>query len=276
MNGALHKTTFLVRKMVLSNVYWELAVKWDGPAPEAGQFFMLKPRDTPVFLGRPFGVAAYQDGLLFFIVEIRGAGTAAITALEPQAPLELFGPLGKGFFSFIPAESKIALVSGGTGIAPLLFFAREYAARSSSALRANLYAGFKKSWTAPLTSPLFAAITASTGRFIHVSEEGITPAGVFPGAAAGEQGLVTDFFDAEAYDVVLCCGPEAMMCTVAAHCAQRGTSCLVSFERKMACGVGACRGCTVELYSGKRCCCTDGPVFRAEEIQWQMPIFRSK
>jgi len=34
----------------------------------------------------------------------------------------------------------------------------------------------------------------------------------------------------------------------------------------MACGVGACLGCTVRTTGGNRRCCVDGPIFNAEEV----------
>ena len=41
-----------------------------------------------------------------------------------------------------------------------------------------------------------------------------------------------------------------------------------SFEARMACGFGACVGCTIETKQGLRRVCKDGPVFRKEEIVW--------
>ena len=34
----------------------------------------------------------------------------------------------------------------------------------------------------------------------------------------------------------------------------------------MACGVGACLGCTCHTAHGAKCICKDGPVFEGEEI----------
>jgi hypothetical protein len=34
----------------------------------------------------------------------------------------------------------------------------------------------------------------------------------------------------------------------------------------MACGAGACLGCTIKTINGNRRCCADGPIFAAEEI----------
>jgi dihydroorotate dehydrogenase electron transfer subunit len=46
-----------------------------------------------------------------------------------------------------------------------------------------------------------------------------------------------------------------------------------SLEAVMACGVGACRGCTVPLREGGRIVfktvCDDGTVFRASDIAWE-------
>ena len=41
-----------------------------------------------------------------------------------------------------------------------------------------------------------------------------------------------------------------------------------SFEARMACGFGACMGCTIATTGGPRRVCKEGPVFRKEEIVW--------
>jgi hypothetical protein len=40
----------------------------------------------------------------------------------------------------------------------------------------------------------------------------------------------------------------------------------ISLEEHMACGAGACLGCTVRTVNGNRRCCVDGPVFNAAEV----------
>jgi NAD(P)H-flavin reductase len=59
-----------------------------------------------------------------------------------------------------------------------------------------------------------------------------------------------------------------MMKAVYESCASAGIRCIVSMERRMACGVGACLGCAVETKNGNRRCCADGPVFDAAEVLW--------
>jgi NAD(P)H-flavin reductase len=57
-----------------------------------------------------------------------------------------------------------------------------------------------------------------------------------------------------------------MLKALASLCKTREVPCFISMERHMACGVGACLGCTVRTTQGNRRCCADGPIFRAEEV----------
>ena len=82
----------------------------------------------------------------------------------------------------------------------------------------------------------------------------------------GFHGFVTQLLKPEEYDLVLCCGPEPMMRAVAKLCDEAGTRCIVSLERKMACGIGACLGCTCHTETGGRCVCKEGPVFDSKEV----------
>ena len=44
-------------------------------------------------------------------------------------------------------------------------------------------------------------------------------------------------------------------------------NCFVSLEKKMACGIGACLGCTCETKGGEgKSVCKNGPVFDATEV----------
>ena len=78
---------------------------------------------------------------------------------------------------------------------------------------------------------------------------------------------LTQLYDPADYDAVLVCGPTVMMRNAARLCAEKGTPCFVSLEKKMACGIGACLGCTCETRSGEgKSVCKNGPVFDAAEV----------
>ena len=62
------------------------------------------------------------------------------------------------------------------------------------------------------------------------------------------------------------CGPTRMM---QALCNANESYGLVSLESRMGCGFGACMGCSVEMKSGMKRICKEGPVFEKEEVIWE-------
>jgi NAD(P)H-flavin reductase len=229
-----------------------LSFAWDGEMPQAGQFFMIKPVRTPVFLGRPISVFAVNP--LAFIVAEKGAGTQAICAMRPGEEAELIGPLGNRFADFLPettAGLKVALLGGGIGAAPISLFAREL---RQSNIDHVVWDGFKSGETAILHNEESPA----TDPPIIITEDG----------SLGRKGFVTDFLVPTHYDAVFACGPLPMLHAVGQKCAASGTPCFVSMEKRMACGVGACLGCRIAAKQGSKHCCKDGPVFDAKDIAW--------
>ena len=73
----------------------------------------------------------------------------------------------------------------------------------------------------------------------------------------------------QAVSAVLACGPKLMLKAVAAAAAEFKVPCQVSMEERMGCGVGACLVCACKTKDGHyKHACKDGPVFRAEEVDW--------
>jgi len=268
---------------------------WPGPAPQGGQFFLIKPQRTGVFLGRPLSSAGWkprgssryvnadrrvnidrrlvsnrysntsvrlitnrrvnhdrrQGTILSFFVVRRGMGSRELVDLRPGEEAELIGPLGNSWAEMeIPtndsngkAAGPIALIAGGVGIAPLLAFIPEL---ENTVF--DFYAGFR------------------TGSF---GLENIKPRSLVIATEDGSQGLkgrIPDFFTASGYSAVFACGPEPMIKVVGDACIAKEIPCFISMERHMACGVGACLGCTIKTTKGNRRCCADGPIFNAEEV----------
>jgi dihydroorotate dehydrogenase electron transfer subunit len=62
-----------------------------------------------------------------------------------------------------------------------------------------------------------------------------------------------------------------MLNSVAKAAAEFVVPCQVSMEERMACGVGACLGCAIQMKDGTmKHVCKDGPVFNAEEVAWDV------
>ena len=141
----------------------------------------------------------------------------------------------------------VALVGGGIGTAPLLLLCKELC---RAGVRPDLFVGFRDT-------------TYGMDRFVPWCRDiyAATDSG-----KEGHHGLVTDLLDVSKYDIVLTCGPMVMMRGVAKLCAAAGVPCLASLEKKMACGLGACLGCTCHTKIGPVTVCKDGPVFNAQEV----------
>jgi NAD(P)H-flavin reductase len=250
----------LIRNSPINREIFRLDFAWSGPAPQAGRFFMIKPKRSSVFLGRPVSAAGWTGGTggepdnVRFLIALRGRGTEELLDMRTGEEAELSGPLGNTWKEFLPepadknagvsgGEKKIALIGGGIGIAPLLALGAELPPDSF-----DFYGGFR--------SASFCLEDITARSVIIASEDG----------SEGKKGRIPDFLDPAEYAAVCACGPPAMLKAVAARSAAANVPCFVSTERRMACGVGACLGCTVKTKNGNRRCCSDGPVFPAGEI----------
>ena len=254
MRAASCETVVLGQQEVAENIM-KMRVSWvdEEHAPHAGQFFMLRgwADDEAPFLGRPISLHSFdaQQESLEFLYQVKGEGTEKLSQLEEGDVIRVTGPMGNGFdVQALTAEyKKIAVVGGGIGTAPLYQLCRELAAAGA---KPDLFCGFREEvYEMEPYRALCGLVKVSTDT-----------------GAVGFHGFVTDLFDAADYDVVLVCGPDIMMKNVAAKCAAAHTKCFVSLEKKMACGIGACLGCTCHTAGGAKSVCKNGPVFDAAEI----------
>lgn len=258
-SGRAFKRTHLIGNNTLSDGIFELEFDWTGPSPSSGQFFLIRPVRSSVLLGRAISVYGWEargdrasmqnaTGRLRFLIAERGTGTTELRSLHAGDEAELIGPLGNCWKDaaqkFHDSSGRpVALVGGGIGLAPLVHLATELPANSF-----DLYAGFR--------AQSYGLNNVKTRKLIIATEDGIE----------GHKGRIPEVIDWGSYSTIYACGPEPMLRTVAASCKAAGVPALLSLERRMACGVGACLGCTVRTIDGNRRCCADGPIFNAEEI----------
>lgn len=210
-----------------------------------GQFFMLKTLDNSFLLPRPISVNDVNENIVSFLYRIEGQGTKNISSLCANDKIQLFGPLGNGFDTK-KLEGKVAIIGGGIGIAPLLYLTKILG------INADVYLGYKDIENMYISEE-FKDYARET---LIVTEDG----------SYGEKGFVTDFVPYNKYNAVVTCGPEIMMNKIVNTCRANNIKCYVSLERRMACGLGACLGCTVQTKGGNKRACKDGPVFDSEEL----------
>ena len=223
----------------------------------AGQFLHIACGEG-LLLRRPISVCMVQEDepqdTARVVFEVRGEGTKWLAERRVGDKVNVLGPLGNGFT--VSSDDRLLLVGGGIGVPPLLGQAAFTAKNSTAVL------GFRSADRAMLVEDYRDYCEA----VYLCSDDG----------SLGRHGFV----DAQLKDIlekdknftaVLACGPKPMLKNVAKVAAEYGVPCQVPLEERMACGVGACLGCAVQMADGTmKHVCKDGPVFDAKEVDWNV------
>ena len=208
---------------------WKMVFHAPQIAREArpGQFVNVHRDGGQTFLRRPFGIvdADTESGNVTIIYRLVGVGTAEMKTLRQGDALSVEGPLGEGVFTTTPG--KVLLAGGGVGLAPLIFLAKRL--DHPVVLVAGKTAA-ETFWT--------KFFEPYAGRIYVTTDDG----------SQGIKGFAVDalpqIFANQPIDRVSVCGPTVMMKTIAQASAKAGIACEVSMEKRMACGIGVCLGCT--------------------------------
>lgn len=223
-----------------------------------GQFAnILVDKSQSTFLRRPFSIHSvdYNCNSISILIKGIGEGTKCLSKISVGEQLSFIFPLGKGF-SLPEKRSKVLLVGGGSGVAPILLLAQTL---KDSAHDIHILLGARSA------DDLVELETFTKyGNLYTTTEDG----------THGEKGYVTDHHlfgdELKSFNQVYTCGPEPMMKAVASKAKQRGISCEISLENTMACGFGVCLCCVTETTEGNQCVCTEGPVFNVNRLKWQI------
>jgi dihydroorotate dehydrogenase electron transfer subunit len=200
-----------------------------------GQFYMLRSGTGYPLLPRPISIYDIGEEDISFLYRVVGEGTSLFSRLQPGQEIQLEGPFGNGFPQ---VEGSLALVGGGMGTAPLLLAAKHYP-------HAHVYLGFAQQ---AFGAEAFEAVAASVQ--VRVG------------------GSIVEKVDPHQYVNMFSCGPTPMLQALAEKTAGTASRLYISTERHMACGIGACLGCTMRTHGGNRRVCKEGPVFPVEEVDF--------
>jgi len=215
-----------------------------------GQFAMVQVRPRLSFdplLRRPLGIFDAQGERLSFLYRVYGRGTELLTKFREGDEIEILAPLGNS----VPEDKDSYLfIAGGIGIGGLFLAAKEMKRRGKRVILVY----------AERTRERLSALAL-------IEREGIEHFVFTEDGSLGERGVVNADFLARFKDFTwVACGPTPMLRAVKEIASSFGSECFLSVDRRMACGVGACLGCTVETKSGYKRCCVEGPIFNSEEI----------
>ena len=221
-------------------------VDGDAGIERPGQFVNIA---LPGFyLRRPISVCDYTPERLTLIYKAVGQGTEYMTSLPVGAELDLLSGLGNGF-DIANDWQKPLLVGGGVGAPPLYKLAKELIAAGRQPRVVLGFASAEDVFLADEFAALGVPVTVTT-----------------VDGTAGIKGFVTTAMPDIDFDGIYACGPIPML---RALCEATDKPAQLSFEERMACGFGACMGCSRMTKNGAKRICKDGPVMDREEIIWQ-------
>ncbi len=258
----LYDYTIVSNEEIAVNVY-QVVIKCPELARtiKPGQFFNLKvPGDERELLRIPLSFSEWdpEAGTVTAIYQIMGRGTERLSRLPLGTVSDLVGPAGNGWH-IRPGTKHALLIGGGLGVAPLMPFAKMLA---DEGIPFDFVIG------ATSESRLYGVeyLESVGARSIGIATDDGS-CGIHGFCTSLSQDMLSDT-DIEDFDLVATCGPYPMMKIVAQQAHDAKVHCLVSMEKGMMCGFGACGSCVVDTVAGPKACCIAGPVFNAKGVNW--------
>lgn len=203
-------------------------------------------------LRRPISICSVEDKNSFVIIyKVVGDGTKKLSIMRRQEIIDVFGPLGSSY-PIHEEEKEVLLIGGGVGVPPLYELAKQYCKLGT---KVYVVLGFNDS-----DSIFYENEFERLGCEVVIA----TMDGSY-----GVKGTVIDAIDARniTCDFTCSCGPRPMLKAVEA----RYTRGYMSFESRMACGIGACMACVAKDKKEENMyhrICKEGPVFPIGKVEY--------
>ena len=238
--------------------------------------------DDDLPMRRPLSIMRANDDWIEVLYKIVGQGLRQLSRRRVGDTVSVLGPIGVPFAT-TPERPAALLIGGGVGIPPMVFLADVL--RHDTRYRPLAILGSEIPFPFASEKSRFAApwLGDDADHTMPLLEDWGIPCRLASraGLDGAFDGFVTDVAcrwlagaDAaeRAQTEIFACGPTPMLRAVAELAAAFDLPCQVSLEEFMACAVGGCAGCTVEIRTpdgpAMKRVCVDGPVFDARDVAW--------
>jgi dihydroorotate dehydrogenase electron transfer subunit len=238
--------------------------------------------DDAVPMRRPLSIMRVTDDCIDVLYKIVGDGLRSLAHKQRGDVVSVLGPIGQPFDPD-PERRNCLLIGGGVGIPPMIFLAdalrHDPSWKPLAILGSELPFPFELQ-ESELPSPWLDNAIRSSMPLLE--DWGVTSRLCSLANFSGcYRGYVTElaqlwFNSLEPAELantqVFACGPTPMLKAVAELTEKYELPCQVSLEEFMACAVGGCAGCAVEITTpdglAMKRVCVDGPVFEAASVVW--------
>lgn len=247
-----------------------------------GQFVHIQ-CDPALAMRRPLSImrVSAKNGWVDILFKVLGEGTRLLSKRKVDDVLNIMGPIGKAFESQMDHPRPL-LIGGGVGMPPMVFLAdslREVkgAYQPFVIMGSEVPFPFKAQPSQIVVPGIPSDVIAAMplmddwGFASRLASQQDFP-GCFKGYVTDlARAWLDELTDAQRKEVaVFACGPHPMLEAVAKLAQEYHLPCQVSLEEFMACAVGGCAGCVVEVKTDQgpamKRVCVDGPVFEANSV----------
>lgn len=250
---------------------------------EPGSFVHIQ-CDQNMAMRRPLSImrANKHAGWIEILFKTVGVGTTALSTRQVGDTVSIMGPIGRAF-RVHNKNTRPLLIGGGVGIPPMIFLAEQLKKQHKNHQPMTIM-GSEIPFPFELkpSQMIIPGIPDGVIAGMPLLEDWGLPNRLaslqgYPGC---HDGYVTDLaqkwleeLGAEALKQVevFSCGPEPMLRAVSNLAEKFGLPCQISMEEYMACAVGGCAGCVVEIETDNgpamKRVCVDGPVFDAKTVR---------
>ena len=246
-------------------------------ATKPGQFVHITVSDS-LAMRRPISIMSVDtdNGTFDLLYKVVGEGTRQLAERKIGEVLSIIGPIGNGFE--LTDKKLPLLIGGGVGMPPMIAIAQQMKDTNHDPfviLGSEVPFPFTPELSkignpcpnASHTMPLLEEWNVAC-RLASLQDY----EGVFKGYVTdlAREYLNTLSTDELAQVEVYSCGPHPMLEAVAKLAKEYDLPCQVSLEEYMACAVGGCAGCVVEVQTdagpAMKRVCVDGPIFDATTV----------
>lgn len=243
-----------------------------------GQFVHLSVSGM-LAMRRPISVMSVDtdNGTFDLLYKIVGEGTKQLADRKIGDVLSVIGPIGNGFEL---TDRKIPLlIGGGVGMPPMIAIAQKI--KDNAYYNPYVILGSEVPFPFEASQSSLSGFNSSKFHTMPLLEEWRVPCGLaslqdYEGVYKGYvTDLAREYLDSLSSNnlkevEIFTCGPNPMLEAVSKLSNEYNLPCQASLEEYMACAVGGCAGCVVEVATengpAMKRVCVDGPVFDAKTV----------
>jgi dihydroorotate dehydrogenase electron transfer subunit len=255
-----------------------------------GSFVHVRCAET-LPMRRPMSIMRVDagQGWIEVLYKVVGTGSRALAHAQPGESLSVLGPIGRPFVPH-PDRPGALLIGGGVGIPPMVFLTEhllrithDTASASAPRWKPLVLMGSELPFPFRLrpSTILVPGMPPEAIACMPLLDEWGVPSRLasLSGFAGCFEGYVTELARAWLQSLdraalaeveLFACGPTPMLAATARLAREFDVPCQVSLEELMACAVGGCAGCAVQVQTetgpAMKRVCVDGPVFESKLV----------